>query len=151
MLNKNSFEIFLYSNRHDKIYRIPVSPEYKVQDLLHILKWFFRLPGPRTMESEGISVGLSHSIVFDGKKQVFSKSLHEAGISAGSVITYWTTIVWEEENTQFDADIIHMLTMDTYERRDPRKRAEQAMRIFDADIQKAFVQFDKELRANQKK
>jgi hypothetical protein len=151
MLNKNSFEVFLYSNRHDKIYRVPVSPEYKVEDLLHILKWFFGLPGPRTIESEGISVGLSHSIVFEGKKQVFSMSLQEAGIKTGSVITYWTTIIWEEEDTRFNADVIHMITIDTYARRDPRMRAERAMKIFEADIQKAFAQFDKKLGTNRKK
>lgn len=152
MLSKESFEIILYSNRHDKVYKIPVAPEFKVEDLLHILKWFFKLPGPRTIDSEGISVGLSHSIVFNGKKQVFSNSLQEAGIGAGSVITYWTTLVWEdEEGARFNADVIHMMTADMLERLDPTKRAQRAMKIFSDDIRKAFDQFDNELNGSQSK
>ncbi|MEK6406902.1 MAG: hypothetical protein AABN34_08060 [Acidobacteriota bacterium] len=147
MLDTSRFNIFLYSNRNDRVYRVPVAPDFKVDDLVHILRWFFQLPGPRTIQSEGISVSLSHAIVFDGNRQVFSKTLRETGIKDGSVVTYSTTLVWEEESAQFSGDLLHMITRDTFDSHDPRKRAERAMKLYEGDIHKAFVGFDKGLTA----
>jgi len=41
LLKTNSFDLLFYSNRHNSVYRIPVSKEFKVKDLLHILRSIF--------------------------------------------------------------------------------------------------------------
>jgi hypothetical protein len=150
LLNASQFNIFLYSNRNDKVYRVPVAPDFKVEDLVHILRSFFQLPGPRTIESDGITVSLSHAIVFDGHKKVFSNTLREAGITEASLVTYWTTLVWEEEGAQFSGDTIHMITrMGTLDKLDTRERAEHAMKLYEEDIHNAFVRFDQKLTPNE--
>jgi hypothetical protein len=146
MLENDSYEIFLYSNRYDKIYRVTVSSEFKIEDLLHILRRFFDLPKSKTITSENITVSLNHSIVYEGKKQIFSKSLRESGMHSGSIITYWTTLVWLDEAKKFNSDHIHLITADDFNNmQSPQQRSAKAMGLFREDIQTAFMKFDKSI------
>jgi hypothetical protein len=146
MLADNPFDIFLYSNRHEKVYRIPVASEFKVEDLLHLLRWFFKLPESRTISAEDISVSLSHALVFNGKKQILSDSLADIGITSGSVITYWTTFVWSEESATYKGELIHDVmeykTLGFVKGRSLEERVERAMRAFSESVQEAFMEFD---------
>lgn len=145
-LKKDSIDIFLYSNRQDKIYRLPVSPYFKVKDLLQILRGFFKLPESDTFESEQITVSIRHSIVINGMKQAFSKTLQELGVVTGDIITYWTNFVWKDESDEFEGDVIHIITLGALERRDPRLRAQKAIEKFEKEVQRAFHEFDKSLK-----
>ncbi len=107
MLDASSFDVFLYSTKNDKIYRIPVSPEFRVTDLLDILRNFFKLPAPQEFYLDGLSIGLNHSIIINGKEPSPTKSLLEAGICAGSVITYWTTFILEDYQSKFEGNVMH--------------------------------------------
>jgi hypothetical protein len=145
MLDRQRVEIFLYSNRNDKVYRVPVSLDFKVQDLVHVFKNFFRLPAPTTIKSEGISVSLSHALVFAGQRQDFSKSLNEVGIVAGDIVTYWTTMVWETQDARFDDDKTHMITLEMTEA-STKWSAKQILRMtYIQEIREAFAIVDETL------
>lgn len=150
-LAKDSFNLFLYVNRHDKIYRLRVSPDFEVEDLLDILRSFFKLPESKTIRSERITVSIAHSMVISGEKQTLSKTLREIGVVANSVITYWTTLVWKDEDKseEFKKDVIHLMrrTDDLLRPQDPRYRAKKAIEGFEKDLHRAFENFDKSLNS----
>ena len=146
MIERGCFDIFLYSNRHDKVYRVAVSPEFKVGNLLSIIRRFFELPGSRKFNTEGITISLQHSIMFNGRTQVFTKSLEEIGVVAGSLITYWTTFVWSEEKVSMRGDVMHNLraqmVMTPYGKGSTKVRVERAMKSFSENVKEAFDRFD---------
>ena len=143
LLKKSSVGVFLYSNRHDRIYRVLVSLDFKVDDLLYIFRKFFRLPGPRNFVDAGISVSLSHSLIVDGKKQTFGMSLQECGVAEGAVITFWTTIIWEELHEK--ATVGHM-NLVIGESDNARK---EAISEYKALVSNAFERFDMSIRADE--
>ncbi len=143
-IDESSFDVFLYSNRHDTTYRIPVSESFSCRDLLGIFREFFKLPESASISSEGIDVSLSHAVVFNGKKVPLSNSLKDAGISHGGVITYWTTIVWKDAEKEFEGGVIHMMTSDMIDRatRTLSQRREQAIAEFSEHLRQCFQSFD---------
>jgi hypothetical protein len=73
-----------------------------------------------------------------------SKSLKEAGISPGSVITYWTMIVWQDAEKEFKGDVIHMMTSDIINRasRSLNQRRDRAIAEFFETLRQSFRAFD---------
>jgi hypothetical protein len=149
-LSTNIFPILLYSNRHDTVYKLEVSDDLTIDDLIEILRAFFKLPESRIFESEGIKISLSHSIVFKGKKIPLNKTIKDAGIKAGNVITYWTTFIWEEQEVNFNGDIIHLMTADMLNKMtmSKTKRKEKALEKFSQLIKDKFNDFDRLLHQN---
>ena len=138
-----SFDVFLYSNRHDTAYRVPVSEDFSCRDLLGIFREFFKLPESDRISSEGIDVSLSHAVVFNGKKVPLSVSLKDAGIAHGSVITYWTTIIWKDAEAKFEGDVIHMITSDMNgSSRTRSQRGKRAVSAFSERLSECFQDFD---------
>lgn len=138
--------IFLYCNRHDTTYRVPVSQDFTCDDLIEIFRAFFKLPESRTIAAEDIKVSISHSVVFEGQQVPLSKTLRDAGIKAGSVVTYWTTFHWKDLQREARGDVIQMMTMHRVtaisETRTKQARAEAALASFTSLVQKQFEQFD---------
>lgn len=143
-IEESSFDVFLYSNRHDTTYRIPVSETFSCRDLLGIFRDFFKLPESANISSEGINISLSHAVVFNGKKVPLSKCLKDAGISHGSVITYWTTIRWADAEKEFEGGVIHMMTSDIINRasRTLSQRRDRAIAEFSGTLRQCFWVFD---------
>ncbi|PFA47906.1 hypothetical protein CN391_25910 [Bacillus anthracis] len=141
LLENEGFEIFLYSNQFESIYKLQVSPDFTIEDLITIIRSLFKLPEAKEFISEGIKVSLSHSIVFDKKKQPLSKSLREVGIIQGAVITYWTTMIWKD-NYEFKGKFMNYMTIDML---DPIKRRDKAIEQFKEEIRKRFVESENEL------
>jgi hypothetical protein len=142
-VENKSFDVFLYSNRHDTAYRVPVSEDFSCRDLLGIFREFFRLPESDRISLEGIDVSLSHAVVFNGRKVPLSVSLKDAGIAHGSVITYWTTIIWKDAEAKFEGDVIHMMTSDMIDTNRTRsQRGERAVSAFSERLRQCFQVFD---------
>ena len=146
-IEASSFDVFLYSNRHDTTYRVPVSDDFTCKDLLGIFRQLFKLPESASIASEGINVSLTHALVFAGKKVPLPKTLKEAGIVHGSVITYWTTIRWKDTEREFEGDVLHMMTMDMVDgaSRSPARRRAAAIVIFEESLKRRFDEFDRDL------
>ncbi|MCD4722205.1 MAG: hypothetical protein K8S13_20435 [Desulfobacula sp.] len=154
-LNGNSFPIFLFSNRHDSVYRLSVSNEFTINDLLGIFRGFFHLPESKSIASEGINVSIGHSVVHNGKKIPLNKTIEEAGIKERDIVTYWTTIRWKDEQKQsFDHDVIHFLTADVMHKasapahqrsRTQTERKDSAIKKFSEDIGAKLKEFDESL------
>lgn len=70
--------------------------------------WPYDLPERETIS--GYDFGISYSIVFNDKKQTFSKTLAEAGIVENEIITLWLTISYSENNNKRSGDFIEFLT-----------------------------------------
>ncbi|WP_047984594.1 ubiquitin family protein [Ornithinibacillus californiensis] len=146
-LNNKEIEIFLYSNRYESIYKIQVSPEFTIKDLLNIIRGFFKFPESRELIYDDIRVSLKHSIVFNKRKQTLSKTLGEIGITQGDVITYWTTIVWEDQY-KFRSDVINNLTLN---RLNKSERKDKAIELYKKEIKKRMIEIDSNLTNNQDK
>lgn len=147
LLEGETFTIFLYSNRHERIYRVQVSPDFKVEDLVHVFRRYFRLPGSKTIEDAMIRVSLSHSLVFDGKKQAFGRTLRDCGICDRSLVTYWTTITWKElSDDDAVATTMHRANLMRLDERG-RSPRERAMDAYKSLISEAFARFDQQLAA----
>lgn len=143
-IEESSFDVFLYSNRYDTTYRIPVSDSFTCTDLLGIFRQFFKLPESANISSQGINVSLSHAVIFNGKKIPLVSSLKDAGITHGSVITYWTTIVWKDAAKEFEGGVIHMMTSDILNKvtRTLSQRKERAIAEFSETLRQCFLAFD---------
>ncbi|MFJ7928988.1 hypothetical protein [Peribacillus sp. NPDC096448] len=140
-LENERFEIFLFSNQFDRIYKMEVSPDFTIEDLLNIIRKFYKLPESREFISDGIRVSLSHSIVFNKRKQLFSKTLREIGISQGDVITYWTTIIWKDK-FELRSDVMHHMTPDMLI---GTERKSRAIKRFKKEIIEKFIEFESNL------
>lgn len=148
-LGSSPITIFLYCNRHDTTYRVPVSESFTCGDLIEIFRAFFKLPESQTLKSEGISVSLSHSVVFGGDMISLSKTLRDAGIQAGSVVTYWTTFQWKDLHHEMRGDVIQMLTNHQIAGlpsvRSKRERSNIALGLFEILVRNQFQQVDASL------
>ncbi len=146
-LTNSPFDIFLYSNRHDTTYRLTVSGAFTCHDLLSVFREFFRLPETADIGDEAVHVSLRHSVVFDGHKIPLSKTLAEAGIGQGAVVTYWTTMVWRDAQETFEGDVIHMMTSTLLQQlgRSLHERKEVALNAFDLSVKECFAEFDRAL------
>jgi hypothetical protein len=141
-LRQQEISVFLYSNRHEKLYRLPVSPEFKVEALIHVFRLFFRLPKPREYSDAELSVGLRHSLVLDGEEQDFGKTLRECGVQENSLVTYWTTIVLREQDTDASSTVMNRMNLALMV---PPNAREEALEDYEGRIRAAFSRFDSTL------
>jgi len=139
-----SFDIFLFSNRYDTVYRVPVAESFNCSDLLNVFREFFKLPESTSISTEGIDVSLTHAMVFNGKIIPLKNSLGNSGVSHGSVITYWTTICWKDAEAEFKSDVMNMMTLDMImgSSRHIDQRKERAIAAFSEAIKLCFQYFD---------
>jgi hypothetical protein len=153
MLKNDSYEIFFYSNRYDRIYELKVSSSFKIDDLLHIIRNFFNIP-PFESSSEEISINTVYSIVFNEKTQPFNLTLKDAGIISGSIITFWKKYFWKDLKKigQVDTKMYHM-TMKMMEIKflSPEERYKIAAQKRNQEIIKAFEKFNSELEGSLEK
>jgi hypothetical protein len=143
-IEESSFDVFLYSNRYDTTYRIPVCESLSCRDLLGIVRECFKLPESTNISAEGINISLMHSVIFNGKKIPLSNTLKDAGVSHGSIITYWTKIVWTDAEKEFEGDVMNMMTSDMVNRatRTLSQRKERAIAEFLETLRECFQVFD---------
>ena len=143
--NAECYSVLLYSNRHDAIYRLPVRASMTVGELVSALCDLFRLPDQATFDNDQISVSLSHSLVVEGRRVPFNQSLESAGIGPGAVVTYWTTIQWQDhkEKREFDGHIIHLQTLSAFTApRSQHERKESALEAYKRMIANRFAELD---------
>lgn len=145
MLERSSFDIFLYSNRYDTTYRVPVSEEFTCDDLLRIFREFFKLPESMKFESEAISISLVHYVVFNSKTVSLSKTLKDAGIAQGSIVTYWTKFRVSDQEAEFEGNVTHMITLDFFEPLPYEVRRDLAKARFMEVLRQRFRKFDDSL------
>lgn len=153
-LAKSPLSLFVYSNRRKEIFRVPFSPDCTVDDVLEILIKIFQLPTARTYEAEEVSVSLSYKLVIDNSSVPLDKKLSELGLVNDSVVTCWTTIVWQDdrENTRADVTRMEMMTVAGAMKgmRSPEERGEAAIHKFKKEIDGAFDASLKQLAALRK-
>jgi len=145
MLQTDCFDLLLYSNRHNTVYRLPVSSDFKVSDLLHILRNIFNLPKP-TQFSGGVEVALSYSIVHNDKQVTLSKTIGEAGIDKNSVITFWLTMQYSKDDKVAQSTTMQMITMETMRR--AANPVQYALDDYKVLISRSFTNADNELLQN---
>lgn len=143
-LESESIEIYLFSNRYDRLFKITVSPSFTIKELIEVLRVFFKLPESKVISSEDISVSLSHSIVFNKKQQELQKTLGDIGIKNNDLITYWTTIKWKD-NFEFKTDVIHHMTIEMSQKMfNKNERSKKAIEIFNQEIFNVFSQISRQ-------
>jgi hypothetical protein len=149
-IENSHFDIFIYCNTHDKTYRIAVSEEFSCGDLHDILCGFFKLPKPAKIEAEEINVALSHHVIFNGAKLTQNQILKDLGVTQGSIITFWTTILWRDAEKTLRRDVIHMMTssMASWSHRTLAQRRDSAIAKYSSYIKKCFEEFDGKLLNN---
>ena len=137
----DSYTVLLYSNCHDKVYRIPVRSDMMVEELLQGVRRFFKLPQPTTFRDVDILVQLEHAICFDGKLVPFNQTVAAAGIKAGHAVTYWTRIRYRDLEGELRADVIHMMTA-AHLGRTKQARRDIAVSSFEKKIKDRFEELD---------
>lgn len=142
LLASDSFELLFYSNRHNSVYRIPVSKEFKLTDLLHILKGIFKLP-PATEFSGGIKVSISYSIINNDEKVPLNQTLRESGIDENSIITLWLTMSYRQDDKTASSTTMQMMTTEIMAR--ALNPVQYALNDYKALISKSFLSADNEL------
>jgi hypothetical protein len=142
LLKTNSFDLLFYSNRCNSIYKIPVSKNFKMEDLLHILRGIFKLP-QATEFSGGVEFSISYSIVFNDEKVPLNQTIEESGIDENSIITFWLTMTYSLNNEKATATTMQALTTDSMKRTmDPVR---YALEDYKALISNSFINADKQL------
>jgi hypothetical protein len=145
LLSAGSFDLLFYSNRHNSVYRIPVANDFKVSDLLHILQGIFNLPRA-TDFSGGVTVSISYSIVHNDKKVTLNQTIGEAGIDANSIITFWLTLSYRQDDKVASSTTMQMMTMETIKR--AANPVQYALDDYKALISQSFIAADKQLLQN---
>ena len=103
-LSESPYDIFLYSNMHEKLYRLRVSPSLTIQDLDTYLRCFFQLPDSHTLRDLNATCVLHHEVIFDGEPQSdSSQSLRNAGIKENAIVMFRTHVTfWNEREPESD-------------------------------------------------
>ena len=144
----DAYTILLYSNRHDTIYRLPVRASMIVGELVQALCDLFRLPDQASFDNDKISVSLSHSLVLEGRRVPFAQTLTDSGIGPGAIVTYWTTIRWQDdqEKREFEGHVIHMQTLSGFTApRSQHDRKESALDAYRRMVAIRFAELDASL------
>jgi hypothetical protein len=142
LLETGSFDLLFYSNRHNTVYRIPVSKDFEVDDLLNILIGIFNLP-PATEFNEGVEVSISYSIVFNDNRVPLNKTIGECGIDENSFITFWLKMIYSQNNKRAESNFMQCLTDVSVKRAmDP---VHYALEEYKDLISKSFMNADNEL------
>jgi hypothetical protein len=115
LLENDRFDLLFYSNRHNSVYRIPVSREFKVSDLLHIFRNIFDLPAPMQF-SGGVEVQLSYSIVHNDNKVPLNQTIAQAGFDANSLITFWLTMQYSKDDQEASSTTMQMMSVERMRR-----------------------------------
>jgi hypothetical protein len=119
-LSECPYDIFLYSNKHETLYRLQVSASITIQDLDLFFRGIFQLPSSYTLRDLSATCVLTHEVIFEGEPQTdSSRSLKEAGITENSIVmfrthlTYWNqqeppaSFRTPERSSGFSAVIFH--------------------------------------------
>jgi len=93
-LDKYPYEISVFSNKSQNIYKMKVADEFSIKDLINILTKAWNLPGQKYFS--GCNFGLSHSILYNNEFQPINKTLKEIGINQESIVTLWSKIQYSE-------------------------------------------------------
>lgn len=142
LLKTTSYKIYVWCNRNTSLYELLVSPDFTIEDLLHIIKKAWPYPLPEPMEIGPYKVGLSYSIVHNEKKQPFKNKISEVGIVENELITFWTTITYaDNENNRRSGNYIEMITINRV-RNSERITANEAIAKYSKIIQKRFKEID---------
>ena len=142
LLETDRFDLLFYSNRHNSVYRIPVSKKFKVDDLLYILRGIFKLPPPREF-NDGIEVSISYSIVFNDNKIPLDRTIEESGINENSFITLWLTMVYSQNNETARSNTMQLLI------KMPKNSVQDALEKYKELISCSFINADNEILCNQ--
>lgn len=147
LLRDEPVTLFLYSNRHDKVYQLTVSLEFRVLNLLRVLKRAFRLPGQVSYSLDHLTVSLSHTLVFNGRRLSHEKTLRESGLAGRDLITYWTSFEITDPEGELSSTVMHRAvpTKAGYEVHAGETGAVAAR--CDDLIREAFGDFDRRLAA----
>lgn len=146
LLRSGSFDLLFYSNRHNSVYRIPVTKDFKVNDLLHILRGIFNLP-KATEFSGGVNVSISYSIIHNDKKVTLNQTIGEAGIDENSIITFWLKMVYSQKDSKGATSItMQMMTMETMKR--AANPVQYALDDYKNLISRSFINADKQILQN---
>ena len=157
-LSESPYDIFLYSNMHEKLYRLRVSPSLTIQDLDTFFRGLFRLPSSHTLRDLNATCVLNHEVIFDGKPQSDpSRSLKEAGINENAIVMFRTQVTfWNKQEASdfstgkpsagFSADILYHLTLPSPVRLSGERLVDARKRIVEvvADI---FMRCDVSLQS----
>lgn len=144
----DAYNVLLYCNRHDSLYRLPVHGDMPVEQLRQAITDLFRLPDSVAFSNEQISLSLTHELVVGGRRVPFSQTLTEAGIGTDSMVTYWTTIGVRDlvKDRSFRGDVIHMATaFDFAPQRSYSERRKSALKKYEAQIADRFAETDRML------
>ena len=139
LLKDNPFNLLFYSNRHNAVYSLSVSKEFKVSDIIHILRGVFNLPQPMEFDG-GISVQLSYSIFHDNNNLTLSQTLEEAGLTENSLITFWLKMVYSEGPTKAESITMQLMKVRVFERE--FNPVEAALSDYKQIIERRFIEFD---------
>ena len=86
-LKNNIIHILFYSSKHDKLYKLKVSSQITVSDLLILLRNFLKLDDVFKLSKGEISI--KDSIIIDNKNYGYNeKTIGEIGIKEGSIVYY---------------------------------------------------------------
>lgn len=143
LLETNFFKVYVWCNRNTSLYELLVSPDFTIEDLLHIIKKSWPYPLPEPTEIGPYKVGLSYSIVYNEQKQLFKKKISEVGIQENDMVTLWTTISYSDnKNNSRSGDYIEMITINKISQ---RMTANEAIEKYSETIQKRFKEIDEKL------
>lgn len=133
-LEKNKYSISVYSNRSKSIYKLFVSDEFTVEDLIHILSKAWGLPEPKRIS--GYDFGLSRAIVFNNSKHSLDKTMKDLKIVEDSIVALWTTISYGESNSGKGGGF-----MEFYVPKNPQN----GLKEYEELIKNAFEMFDSKI------
>jgi hypothetical protein len=151
MLKNDSFDLLFYSNRHNSVYRIPVSKQFKISDLLDILRVFFNLPTSKNDAWGGGEVSISYSIVCEDKDIAPGKTIEAAGLTEHSIICFWHKLRYTDNSGGLsDIGMFYRATpsMSRSFRRPPTStEIKRALEDCKDEISNCFIQADRMLEA----
>ncbi|MCU0391932.1 MAG: hypothetical protein MUE81_12500 [Thermoflexibacter sp.] len=94
-LKENKFDIYVYSEKHNKLYRLGVSGRFKIIDLLEILINIWKLPQIVTENYGFNGIKIHYDIIFNDEVMPFYSTLEELNIYKHSVICLYASVTYE--------------------------------------------------------
>lgn len=142
-LNESSFTLLVYSNFYDKVFELPVSPKFTVQDVLGILIKLFRLPRQMEYKDLEMEVSLRYSLVINGERVPFTKRLEELSFPSGEkpFVTFRKEVAVKDKAGYTQVTALHFLhEKSTSKRLSSWERSRTAVDKYKQEIKSAFAQ-----------
>jgi hypothetical protein len=141
-LGTSTYPLLIYSSNRNALFKVPVSLEYSVRDVLKVLIKVFELPDPEEFRDIEIKVSINSFLAINGKLLSPEKKISDllSQFEERPLVTFVTQIEWREQTRRRTAFVMELKTSFRINSFSLQERLKIANERYEQKINVAFEQ-----------